>query len=82
LFGFCPPLFSGSGIFTKTFGLLPKRRPITTVFGAPIHVTKSLNPTEDEISQLHTQYTEALTKLFDEHKVKLGLPSDEQLIII
>lgn len=75
-------MFSGAGIFTQSFGLLPKRRPITTVFGSPIHVEKLANFTEDEVNQLHLRYTEALTKLFDEHKVKFGLSPDEQLIIL
>jgi hypothetical protein len=81
LFGFCPPLFYGSGIFNGNFGLLPKRRPITTVVGAPIHVAKSFNPTDEEVDQLHEIYTEALVKLFDEHKIAMGLPEDEKLII-
>ncbi|KAK6047036.1 diacylglycerol acyltransferase [Cooperia oncophora] len=35
-FGFCPPLLKGRGIFNYSFGMLPHRRPITTVIGAPI----------------------------------------------
>ena len=30
-FGFSPPLFHGRGIFNYSFGLLPYRKPITTV---------------------------------------------------
>ncbi|KAK6020779.1 diacylglycerol acyltransferase, partial [Ostertagia ostertagi] len=35
-FGFCPPLVKGRGIFNYSLGMLPHRRPITTVIGAPI----------------------------------------------
>ncbi len=31
LLGFSVPIFQGRGIFNYTFGLLPRRRPITTV---------------------------------------------------
>uniref|UniRef100_A0A0K0CYP3 Acyltransferase n=1 Tax=Angiostrongylus cantonensis TaxID=6313 RepID=A0A0K0CYP3_ANGCA len=35
-FGFFPPLMRGRGIFNHSFGILPHRRPITTIVGAPI----------------------------------------------
>ncbi|KAI6176514.1 Acyltransferase [Aphelenchoides bicaudatus] len=81
LFGFCPPLFSGSGLFSAKFGLMPKRHPITTVFGAPIHVKKSYNPSEKELDQLHKRYTDSLIALFEEHKISMGLAADAQLTI-
>ena len=31
VFGFSMPLFRGRGVFNYTFGILPRRRPITTV---------------------------------------------------
>uniref|UniRef100_A0A914Z3K8 Acyltransferase n=1 Tax=Panagrolaimus superbus TaxID=310955 RepID=A0A914Z3K8_9BILA len=77
-FGFCPPFFSGRGIFTST-GLLPYRKPINTVVGSPISVKKIENPTEEDIDQLHEEYCEKLTILFDEHKTKYGIPADAKL---
>ncbi|KAI6187683.1 Acyltransferase [Aphelenchoides besseyi] len=56
LIGFCPPCFYGTGLFTSRFGLLPRRRPITTVFGAPITVEKCLNPTPEQVDELHRTY--------------------------
>ena len=36
LFGFAVPFFHGRGMFNYDFGLLPYRRPITVVVGAPL----------------------------------------------
>uniref|UniRef100_A0AC34G3S1 Acyltransferase n=1 Tax=Panagrolaimus sp. ES5 TaxID=591445 RepID=A0AC34G3S1_9BILA len=77
-FGFCPPFFSGRGIFTST-GLLPFRKPINTVVGSPISVKQIENPTQEDIDQLHEEYCTQLTTLFDEHKTKYGIPADAKL---
>ncbi|KAI6235892.1 Acyltransferase [Aphelenchoides besseyi] len=68
LIGFCPPCFYGTGLFTTRFGLLPRRRPITTVFGAPITVEKCLNPTAEQVDELHRTYVNALIVLFNTYK--------------
>jgi hypothetical protein len=47
-FGFVLPLFHGRGIFTYKFGLLPNRRPLKTVVGAPISVPLIEQPTKEE----------------------------------
>ena len=62
------PIFWGRGIFNYSFGLLPLRRPIHTVIGSPINVTKVESPTAEEINKLHDLYTSELVKLFDDHK--------------
>ncbi|CAI4226350.1 unnamed protein product [Auanema sp. JU1783] len=72
--GFCPPLFSGRGIFNYSFGILPHRRPITSVLGAPIRVEKNLNPTDAEVDALHSKYCSALIKLFEDHKHLHNIP--------
>ncbi|KAI6185026.1 Diacylglycerol acyltransferase [Aphelenchoides bicaudatus] len=82
--GFCPPIYFGRGLFNSFFGLLPFRRPITTVVGRPIPVQKSKNgePTQDEIEKLHATYTRELIKLFEEHKENYGVAPDQHLEIL
>ncbi|KHJ89322.1 diacylglycerol acyltransferase [Oesophagostomum dentatum] len=81
VWGFCAPLTMGRGIFNYTFGLLPKRRPITTVIGAPIRVERVENPTREEIDRLHEKYCSALIDLFETHKGLHKIPDDVHLNI-
>ncbi|XP_071165310.1 2-acylglycerol O-acyltransferase 2-like [Mytilus edulis] len=81
-FGFSPPLFHGRGIFNYTFGLLPFRKPVHTVFGKPIDVPKTECPSQEQLDKLHKQYMYALTLLFEEHKEKYGVPADHHLNFI
>lgn len=69
---FSPPIFHGRGIFQYTFGLMPYRKPINTVVGAPIPVEKVENPTAEQVDALHERYCAVLTKMYDEHKHKYG----------
>lgn len=50
--------------------MIPYRRPITTVVGAPIDVKKNAEPSQEEIDVLHAKYAAALVKLFNDHKHK------------
>ncbi|XP_046557532.1 2-acylglycerol O-acyltransferase 2-like isoform X2 [Haliotis rubra] len=79
--GFSPPIFFGRGVFNYTFGLLPHRRPMNTVVGKPIEVTRNENPTNEEVADLHQKYIDALKDLFETHKTKYGIGEDEHLII-
>uniref|UniRef100_A0A914UQ54 Acyltransferase n=1 Tax=Plectus sambesii TaxID=2011161 RepID=A0A914UQ54_9BILA len=79
MFGFTPPLLRGRGIFNYSFGLLPHRTPITSVMGAPISVDRVEDPTEAQVDELHARYCEALSKLFDDHKTKYGVPANAHL---
>ena len=54
------------------FGLLPYRRAVTMVFGAPINVGQNASPTEQELNEAHAKYVTAITALFNEHKASLG----------
>ncbi|XP_005282594.1 2-acylglycerol O-acyltransferase 1 isoform X1 [Chrysemys picta bellii] len=78
--GFTLPLFHARGIFQYSFGLMPYRKPIHTVVGKPITVTQNLNPTLEEIEQLHQKYLQELSKLFEDHKEKYGIPDHESLL--
>jgi RNase H-fold protein (predicted Holliday junction resolvase) len=80
--GFAPPLFYGHGIFNYTFGVLPKRNPVHVVVGQPFTVTKTLNPTQEEVQKVHQHYTEVLVQLFNSHKTKYGIPQDKQLDLL
>ena len=50
--------------------------------GQPIAVTKTLNPTPEEIEKVHQQYTEALIQLFNYHKTEYGIREDKQLDLV
>jgi hypothetical protein len=81
-FGFCPPLLMGRSLFSdRLYGLLPRRRPITTVVGKPIYVRRVANPTAQQIQDLHLRYCSALVNLFEMHKEKYGIAEDIHLTI-
>ncbi|XP_022098626.1 2-acylglycerol O-acyltransferase 2-A-like [Acanthaster planci] len=82
LMGFAPPVFHGRGIFNYSFGLLPFRRPISTVVGKALPVEKIVNPSNEEIDKVHWEYMNELRALFDEHKTKYGISTDEKLIFV
>lgn len=81
LTGVSLPFFYGRGIFQLNFGFMPHRRPINTVVGAPINVTKVAEPTPEEVDRLHERYCKALTELFESNKTRFGVPEDTKLII-
>eukprot|EP01062_Namystynia_karyoxenos_P006682 TRINITY_DN12342_c0_g1_i1.p1 TRINITY_DN12342_c0_g1~~TRINITY_DN12342_c0_g1_i1.p1 ORF type:complete len:524 (+),score=180.40 TRINITY_DN12342_c0_g1_i1:130-1572(+) len=62
---FAPVLVAGRGVFTYTGGLLPFRRPVTVVIGAPIAVEKIEKPTDEQIHEKHREYCEAVKELFN-----------------
>jgi len=66
--GFSLPLFKGRSMLTYDFGLLPYRKPITTVVGKPIKIPKISNPDEETINHWHTLYTNSLKELYDQYK--------------
>lgn len=43
---------------------------IIYIVGKPIEITKNVNPTKEEIKEVHTQYLEALKELYDSYKDK------------
>ncbi|XP_051900532.1 diacylglycerol O-acyltransferase 2-like [Pristis pectinata] len=82
LVGFAPCLFRGQGLlFSRSWGLLPFARPLTTVVGEPIAVKRTANPSQEEVDRYHVLYQEALLRLFDKHKVRCGLSEGTKLTI-
>ncbi|KAK6757431.1 hypothetical protein RB195_015326 [Necator americanus] len=81
IWGICPPLMMGRGIFNYSIGILPHRRPITSVVGAPIRVNRVENPTQQQIDELHNEYCKALVDLFETHKNLHDIPKDVHLNI-
>lgn len=82
LTGVAPAIPYARGLFEKSYGLIPYRRPLTTVVGAPIEVTKNPEPSPAEIEELQEKFIAAITKLFEDHKDKYLLnPETAKLII-
>lgn len=79
---FAPVMFWGRGIFQYTFGILPHRRPLHVVVGAPIDVEKVEEPSSEQIQELHDKYEEALIKLFEDNKEKYGEDKDTHITIL
>lgn len=79
--GIAPVALLGRGLFQYSFGVVPQRRPITTLVGTPIPIQKVPEPTEEQINELHQKFTEELTALF-ETKKHLYLPNSESINLI
>ena len=62
--GFFLPLYSGSG--AVPLNPVPKRSPIITVIGQPIHVSKKECPTRQDIEDLKCKYIKELCQIFDD----------------
>ncbi|CAI5453426.1 unnamed protein product [Caenorhabditis angaria] len=80
VWGLCPPFLRGRSILNQyMIGLLPFRKPITSVIGKPIRVTQCDSPTQEQIDELHAKYCESLYKLFEDHKHRHNIASDVHL---
>lgn len=53
--------------------------PLSLAVGKPIKVQMTLQPSEEEVNQLHQRYIKELCKLFEEHKLKFDVPADQHL---
>lgn len=86
IWGTSQPLFRGTGVFTDS-GLLPLRRPLTTVVGAPLPVT-AVDPKADHaafdaaVEELHGRYVAALRALWDEWKDRLAPERKGELTLV
>jgi hypothetical protein len=77
IMGFSLPLVRGRGIFNYSFGLLPHRKPITSVVGKPIPVPKTASDqiTAELVDEYHSKYLKGLEELFNAHKAEFGVPN-------
>lgn len=80
--GVVPLLIYGRGFWENSIGMLPYRRQITTVVGAPLSVMKNPNPSQDEVNELHAKFVVAVTKLFDDNKDKYLMNPEKAKLII
>ncbi|KAF2886935.1 hypothetical protein ILUMI_19238 [Ignelater luminosus] len=80
--GIAPALPLGRGFFQYNFGLVPLRRPVTTVVGRPLDIEKIENPTREEVNNVHEKFVARLIELFEEQKHHyLKDPENTSLII-
>jgi 2-acylglycerol O-acyltransferase 2 len=70
LWKFTLPFLHGRGIFNYDVGLMPYRRPLHIVVGAPIHVAQATGGFVDpaEVDRLHDLYVEELQSIWDRYK--------------
>lgn len=82
LIGMAPILPIGRGFFQYSFGIIPRRCPVTTVVGQPLEVPKMENPSREIIEEYHEKFVEHLTAMFEEQKYNyLDKPEEKNLII-
>jgi len=72
IMGYSLPLFYGRGIFNYDWGLMPHRRPINTIVGAPIPVPKIAQPGVADVDLYHARYIQAVRDLFNQYKDRFG----------
>jgi len=65
----------------RFFNMLPAKQPLTIVIGKPIAVPKIAHPTDEQVDEVHANYTKELEALFEEHKHKYGF-GDRDLTIL
>ncbi|KAM6225657.1 LOW QUALITY PROTEIN: 2-acylglycerol O-acyltransferase 2-A-like [Porphyrio hochstetteri] len=82
VFGVTAPLFHARGVFQYSFGLLPYRRAIHTVGGAPLMLPRTPNPSPETVERWHRLYLERLVALFEEHKLGYGVPPERHLTFV
>ncbi|XP_046625663.1 2-acylglycerol O-acyltransferase 1-like isoform X2 [Neodiprion virginianus] len=80
--GIAPVLPIGRGLFQYSFGIVPRRRPVTVVVGAALNVPKISEPTREQIDEYQKKFIEKLVELFETHKHHyLPNPENTHLII-
>ncbi|KAI5868312.1 DAGAT-domain-containing protein [Durotheca rogersii] len=79
---FTLPFLHGRGIFNYDVGLMPYRRPLNVVVGAPIKVTQSAVVDQAEVNRLHELYVAELEKLWDRYKDDFAPERREELQIL
>lgn len=68
--GIAPTKFIGRGFFQYSYGLIPRRKPLKLVVGAPIDVPKCPEPSNELVDEYHQKFMDGLLDLFETNKVK------------
>jgi 2-acylglycerol O-acyltransferase 2 len=79
---FTLPFLHGRGIFNYDVGLMPYRRPLNVVVGAPIKVAQAPAVDPAEINRLHDLYVAELQKLWDRYKDEFAPDRKEDMQIL
>lgn len=79
---FTLPFLHGRGIFNYDVGLMPYRRPLNVVVGAPIKVRQSSSVSLEEINRLHGLYVAELEKLWDRYKDEFAPDRKDEMQIL
>jgi 2-acylglycerol O-acyltransferase 2 len=70
--GWTMPLFHGRGLFNYNLGVLPHRRPITTIVGTPIApppIDPEIGkPTQGQIAAMQAEYIAQLEAIYHKYK--------------
>lgn len=80
--GFTTPLFHARGVFNYDVGMMPYRRPMNIVVGAPILVVKEAEPSQESIDRLHKEYVTELQRLWDLWKDEFAPHRKEEMTIV
>ena len=66
---FAPLTVQGRGVFSYSSGLVPHRRPISVVVGAPIDVGPAdPSPSREKVQAVHARYKKAVVELFETYR--------------
>lgn len=81
---FTLPFLHGRGIFNYDVGLMPYRRPLHIVVGAPIKVAQATGGVVDpaEVDRLHGLYVEELQNIWDTYKDVFAKERKEEMQIL
>ncbi len=66
----------------RFFTWLPYRRPLSVVYGTPIPIQQTDNPTQQQIDEIYQIYFEAIKGIFHRYKSQYGYSNDEELVIV
>ena len=79
---FTLPFLHGRGLFNYDVGLMPYRRPLHVVVGAPIKVVQSTGSVDAaEVDRLHGLYVKELVRIWDTYKDVYAKDRKEELRI-
>lgn len=68
--GIAPVIPVGRGLFQYSFGIIPRRTPITVVVGSSMELPKIEEPTVEQIDEYHGKFIEHVVNFFEKEKHK------------